>query len=83
MNDKVVELLNPRVESTHLEEPQHGQEERNHERHREVCKRMTTDHRSDRLEERRQSPLAWCAIKYHSANLPEKFHPHALASILA
>jgi len=34
----------------YLEEPEHGEEEREDERHRQVRERMTTDNHADRLE---------------------------------
>jgi len=37
----------------YLEEPEHREEEREDERHRQVRERMTTDNRADRLEKRR------------------------------
>lgn len=37
----------------YLEEPEHGEEERDDERHRQVREGMTADNRADRLEKRR------------------------------
>jgi hypothetical protein len=56
----------------YLEEPKHGEEERDHERHRQVCERMAADHRPDGFEERRQPPLPRCTVEYHSADLRRK-----------